>query len=111
MLPLLNINALSIGQAMTSLERIVATRSIGHSFMSHVYSEVSVEKNVLGFINLSSPNIWIFSTVAIVIYGQYKFNEGAKFKQFVAYDKYNTIIREILMIILLIFTRDVENAI
>jgi hypothetical protein len=99
------------GPSMTNLERIIASRAIGSSVLSHLSAEVSLEKTIFELANVHSPNLWIFSAAAIVIYGQYKFNEGNKLNDIVVYEKYSKIIRELLMIIFLVFTRDIQNAI
>jgi hypothetical protein len=66
--------------------------------------------------------VWVISAVAIILYGQYKFNEGKrigmappapieKLHTIDLYDKYSVAVREILVILFLVFSRDVQNAI
>ena len=101
---------------MTELERVVATRAIGSSFFSNLYSEISIDRIALEITNMNfqSANIGVFSVLLIVIYGQYKYNMGQnheKLGNIPIYNRYQRIIRELLFIIFLVFTRDVDNAI
>ena len=100
------------GPAMSNLEKIVASRAIGNSVLSHLSTEVSLEKTIFEMANLNSPNLWIFSAAAIIMYGQYKFNQGgSKLNNIEIYDKYSKLIKELLVIIFLVFTKDIQNAI
>ncbi len=99
------------GPVMSNLERIVASRAIGSSVLSHLSAEVSLEKTLFEMANLHSPNLWIFSAAAIVMYGQYKFNQGTKLDDIEIYGKYSRLIKELLVVIFLVFTRDIQNAI
>ena len=99
------------GPAMSNLEKIVASRAIGNSVLSHLSSEVSLEKTIFEMANLHSTNIWIFSAAAIIMYGQYKFNQGSKLDNIEIYEKYSRLIKELLVIIFLVFTKDIQNAI
>jgi hypothetical protein len=101
---------------MTELERMVATRAIGASFISNVYSEISIDKIALEIANVhfQASNIGLFSVLLVVLYGQYKYNMGAqsaKFENIQIYTQYDKTIREILFIVFLVFTRDVQNAV
>ena len=54
----------------------------------------------------------MFSVIAVVIYGQYKYNEGQhKYESIAVYDKYKIIVKEIVFVLFLVFTRDIQNAI
>jgi len=96
---------------MTNLEKLVAGRAIGSSVLSYLSSEVSLDKTLFEFANMNSPSLLLFSAAAIVMYGQYKFNQGTKLNDIEIYEKYSKFIRELLVVIFLIFTRDVQNAI
>jgi hypothetical protein len=98
------------GPAMTNLERIIASKAIGNSVLSHLSAEFSIEKTLFEIANVSSLNLWIFSAAAVVMYGQYKFNQGSKLDNIDVYNKYSRIIKELLVVILLVLTRDVQNA-
>ena len=110
MLPLTSLFIPNV-QVMTKLEKIVASRAIGNSIVSHLSSEISFEKILFEVSNINSPNLWIFSATAVILYGQYKFYEGSKLRNIEVYNKYNKMIRELLVIIFLVFTKDVQNAI
>lgn len=99
------------GPVLTNLERIVATRAIGTSVLTHLYNEFTIEKTMFEIANIHSPNLWVLSAAAILVYGQYKFNEGTKLNDIEVYNKYSKFIRELLVILFLILTRDVQNAI
>jgi hypothetical protein len=111
-----------MGPIMTNLERLVASRAIGSTFISNLSSEISFERIIIEgtHFNLHS-NTWILSIALIYMYGQFKFNEGLlkqseieieiKLQNIQIYDYYEKIIRNILFIFFLIFTRDVQNAI
>jgi hypothetical protein len=97
---------------LTNLERMVVSRAIGSSFLSHLSAELSLERTLLEISNFHSQNLWMFSVIAVVLYGQYKYNQGQdKFETIAVYDKYKVIVREVLLVLFLVFTRDVQNAI
>lgn len=97
---------------LTNLERLVAGRAIGSSILSNLSAELSLERTFLEISNFHSQNVWMFSVIVVVLYGQYKYNEGQhKFETIVLYDKYKIIVREVLVVLFLVFTRDVQNAI
>jgi hypothetical protein len=99
---------------MTNLERMVASRAIGSSFVSTLSSETSIDRIIFEITNFhTGNNVWIFSVAAICLYGHYKYSQGmnTKLKNINIYDKYSKSIRECLILIFLVFTRDVQNAI
>ena len=101
---------------MTELERVVATRAISTSVISNLYSEISIDHIILELTNLNFQisNIGLFSILIIIIYGQYKYNMGQnhdKLENIPIYNRYQRIMREVLFIIFIVFTRDVNNAI
>lgn len=105
------------GTIMTNLERMVATRAMGESFISNISSEISFERILIEttHFNLSS-HTWIISVLTIYLYGQFKFNEGlrtkdTKLQNTKIYTKYDKFIKEVMFIFFLIFTRDLQNAI
>ena len=101
------------GSLMTNLERMVATRAIGSSFLSNLSTEISVEHVAIEIMNARSNNAWIVSIFFIYLYGMYQYSEGAKSKldKIEIYGKYSSLIRELLFVFFLVFTRDVQNAI
>jgi hypothetical protein len=99
-------------QQMTHLERMVVNRAIGSSVLSNLVSEFSIERTLFDVSH--SQNLWVFSVCAILIYGQYKYQEGVnhrKLSNIGLYDKSQKIVRELLVILFLVLTRDVDNAI
>lgn len=100
---------------MTSLERIVATRAMGATFVNQLSSEISLERIVVELSNLNfhSTNLWVFSVLAIYLYCRFQYYEGvqSKLQDMEVWGRYKRLIREIMFILFLVFTRDVQNAI
>ena len=100
---------------MSNLERMIATRAMGTAIISNLSSEYSLERVFLEVFNFNnhSQNTWLFSLIIIYIYGQLKFNEGTivKLKTIEIYDNYTKLIRKVLFVVFLVFTRDIQNAI
>lgn len=100
---------------LTNLERIVVARAISGSVITTLTSEASIDRIMVEATNYNfhSSNVWMLSIMLFYLYGQYKYNQGqhVKLQRFVIYDKYNKIIKEILFVLFIVFTRDVQNAI
>jgi hypothetical protein len=101
---------------VTRLETIITSRAISSSFITNLRNEFSIEKifTEITEFNYHSINLTFISLFITYMYGQYKYMEGSKIKKIEKFDKYrkiNRITREILFIILFIFTKDVQNAI
>jgi hypothetical protein len=102
---------------MTKLERIIATRAIGESFISNISSELSFERILIETTHFNfHSHTWMISMFVIYLYGHFKFTEGSgtkdiKIQNIQIYGKYNKLIQEMMFIFFLIFTRDVQNAI
>ena len=105
---------LPLNTGMTSLERIVATRAMGATIVNQLTSEVSFDRVVLEMANLNfhSTNLWAFSVLAIYLYTRYQYYEGvqSKLQDIEVYDRYKRLIRELMFIVFLVFTRDVQHA-
>jgi len=99
---------------MTSLERIVATRAMGATIVNQLTSEISFDRVVLEITNLNfhSTNLWILSVLAIYLYSRFQYYEGvqSKLQDMEVYGRYKRLIREIMFILFLVFTRDVQHA-
>jgi hypothetical protein len=99
---------------MTSLERIVATRAMGTTIVNQLTSEISLERIVVELSNLNfhSNNLWVISVLAIYIYSRFQYYEGvqSKLQDMEVYGQYKRLIREIMFILFLVFTRDVQHA-
>ena len=100
---------------LTGLERIVATRAMSATIVNQLTNEISFDRVVfeLSNVNFHSTNLWIISVLAIYLYSRLQYFEGiqSKLKDIEVYDRYKRLIREIMFIVFLVFTRDVQNAI
>jgi hypothetical protein len=105
---------LPLSNGMTGLQRIVANRAMGATFVNQLSSEISLERVVLEMTNLNihSPNLWALSVIAIYVYSRFQYYEGvqSKLKDIEVYDRYKRLIRELMFIVFLVFTRDVQHA-
>lgn len=105
---------LPISTGMTSLERIVATRAMGATIVNQLTSEISFERVMfeLTNVNFHSTNLWVLSVLAIYLYSRFQYYEGvqSKLKDIEVYDRYKRLIREVMFIVFLVFTRDVQHA-
>lgn len=106
------------GPIMTNLERMVASRAIGSTFISNLSSEISFDRIVVEATHFDlHSNTWILSIFIIYMYGKFKFNQGQtqeidrKLQKIKIYDDAEQFIRSVLFIFFLIFSRDVQNAI
>lgn len=106
---------LPMPSGLTGLERIIVTRAMGATIINQLTSEISFDRVVLEMANLNfhSANLWIFSVLAIYLYSRFQYFEGvhSKLQNITVYDRYNRLIREVMFIVFLVFTRDVQNAI
>ena len=104
---------LPMSTGMTSLERIVATRAMGTTFVNQLTSEISLERIAieLSNVNFHSNNLWVISVLAIYLYGRFQYYEGvqSKLQDMEVYGQYKRLIREIMFILFLVFTRDVQH--
>jgi hypothetical protein len=100
---------------LTGLERIIANRAMGVTIINQLTNEISFDRVVfeLSNVNFHSTNLWILSVLAIYLYSRLQYFEGiqSKLKDIEVYDRYKRLIREIMFIVFLVFTRDVQNAI
>jgi hypothetical protein len=99
---------------MTSLERIVATRAMGATIVNQLTNEISFDKVIfeLSNVNFNSNNLWVISVLAIYLYSRFQYYEGvqSKLQDMEVYDRYKRLIREMMFILFLVFTRDVQHA-
>ena len=107
LVPMIPINTLS------NLERIVVTRAIGSSLISTITSEWSIDKIVIDIFNIQSNNVWVLSVAFIYLYGYYKLTQmmNPRLDNMRVYDRWSKRIEDIMFILFLVFTRDVQNAI
>ena len=104
-----------MNSGLTGLERIIATRAMGATIINQLTNEISFDRIILELtnVNFHSTNLWILSVVAIYLYSRFQYFEGiqSKLENIEVYDRYKKLIREIMFIGFLVFTRDVQNAI
>ena len=104
------------GNIMTNLEKMITTRVVSQSIISNISSEFSIEKIIIEatHFNYQSHN-WILSVFIIYSYGYFKYIEGmntnTKIQQTKIYGKYNQYIRQLIFIMFIIFSRDVQSVI
>jgi len=105
----------SMTSGLSGLERIIATRAMGATFMNQLSAEIPFDRLLLEMtnVNFHSTNLWILSVVSIYLYTRFQYIEGvqSKLQNIEVYERYNRIIRELMFIVFLVFTRDVQNAI
>jgi len=101
---------------MTNLERIVSIRAINNSVITNISSQYSLQTMYIEtmHLNFHSSN-YIVSILVLLIYLQLKYNlvlenNDIQLKEFPIYNKYKNIISQLCLIILLVFTREIENA-
>ena len=107
---------------MTKLESIVTTKAIATSFLNNIRSEFTIDRvfteiSEMHFsFNYLSFNYLYFSLFITYAYGYYKFTQGEescqidKFRKINKFDRVDRITKEIIFIILFIFTKDVQHA-
>ena len=100
-------------KTLTNLEKLLVSRAIGSSAFSTISSEWSIEKIVFDMINYNTDNIWIISTIIIYVYGYYKLYDMTrpiKIDQPIS-DKWAKTVKDVLIMMFFVFSRDVKNAI
>ena len=106
---------LPIGPGLTNLQRIAAVRVMGATFINELTNEISFERLALEMTNCNfhSVNAIMLSVLVIYLYSRITYYDGirSKLQQTDLYDRYNRIFRDIMFIVFLVFTRDVQNAI
>lgn len=98
---------------LSKLERLLVSRAIGSSALSTISSEWSIERIVFEMVNYNMDNLWIVSTIIIYVFGYYKLYEMTrpiKIDQPVS-DKWAKTVKDVLIMIFFVFSRDVKNAI
>ena len=100
----------------SELERIISIKAIIMSVMKNLKTEITVDRLVIEIVNYhSDPNtLFYISIILSYLYGQYKYMEGSqssvdKFKQIESYVKIEKFTREICVILLFIFTKDIQR--
>lgn len=98
---------------LTNLERMIVSRAVGSSLISTISSEWSIDRIALDLITIHNHNSWILSILCIYAYGYYKLFHfmDEKLDNVPVYDKLSRIIKDILFVFFLVFTRDIPDAI
>jgi len=97
---------------MTTLEKIVATRAAGKTILSNISREFSAESLLLKLSSVYSIDVIFLSIAVVYAYHHYtESGEDRKIADFPVYSRVSHITKQIVFILFLIFTRDVNNAI
>ena len=97
-------------RAMTALEKIVASRAVGTTILSNISKEMSPDILMFKLSSVYSTDVFFLS---LLVFYMYHANHTStnKFSGFPVYSQVSTRTKQVLFILFLIFTRDVENAI
>lgn len=96
---------------MTTLEKIVATRAVGNTIMTNLSKEFSAESMMFNLSSVYSIDVLFLSVIAIYAYHQYHDSATDKIADLPVYSRVSRTTKQIVFILFLIFTRDVNNAI
>lgn len=104
---------------LTDLEGIITSKAISTSFITNLRNEFTLERVFIPIteLNNNTSSYLIFSFIFTYIYGHYKFTKGTetcridKFKRIDKFEKIDRITKDVLFIILFVFTKDIQNAI
>ena len=117
LLPMLTNN---IRPIITNLERIVSTKAVLSSLEVNLRNEITVERMVFQVVdfNLNNHNIYIFSTLFILImYGQWKYYDGFsvqtqidKYRKIDKYSRMEKMTKELLFFLAFLLVKDVQSA-
>ena len=107
-----------VNPIISKLESIVTTKAIYTSFLTNLRSEFTLDRVFAEISEMHySVDYLYFSIFLTYAYGYYKFKQGAescqidKFRKIEKFDRVNRLTKELIFIILFIFTKDVQNAI
>jgi len=107
---------LPIFPLLSDLEGIITTRALTNSVMTNLKREFSGDRLFLQIADFHTTTTFAYISVAIFfIYGQWKFHEGSrsqsdKFKKMDAYIEKENILKNIVLIVLYTFIKDVQSA-
>jgi hypothetical protein len=102
---------------LTDLEGIVTTQIIRNTFLTNIRTEITINNlfsQITEFHYVPSDYIFI-SVLLTLLYSQVKYLDGydkkSQILKITKYEKCERFIRELVFVLLLVFTRDVQNAI
>ena len=97
----------------TPIESIITSRALVSSIITNVRNEFTMERIAIQIADFQfHSNDYLFlSIIPIIIYGQFKFQQGSQIKieQINEYQKIQHFIKEFIFVITFIFTKDVHN--
>ena len=98
----------------TDLELLLTTRAIVSSLITNLRNEITGDRLLLQFTDFHPVSLVYVSVAITFIYGQWKFYEGSqkrnKIQKIEEYANNEAIWREIILIMLYVFTKDVLSA-
>jgi hypothetical protein len=98
----------------TDLEGIVTARAFTSSLFSNLRNEFTGDRLFLQLYSPHSDTLIYLSISLIVVYGQWKFHQGSqsreKFQKIDSFNKKESFLKNLIFIILFVFTKDVLSA-
>jgi hypothetical protein len=98
----------------TDLEGIVTARAFTSSLFTNLRNEFTGDRLFLQIYSPNSDALIYISISLIFIYGQWKFHQGSqtieKFQKMKSFNKKETFLKNLIFIILFVFTKDVLSA-
>jgi hypothetical protein len=98
----------------SDLEGIITTRAFISSLFSNLRNEFTGDRLFLQFYYPNSDSFMYLSISLIFVYGQWKFYEGSqsieKFQKINSFNKKEMFLKNLIFIILFVFTKDVMSA-
>ena len=105
--------------SISDLDSIITLKTITSSIITNIRNEITLDNIFLEIVNSTHHdlNYILVSILTTILYGQYKFSKGIELKKInklskiKKYNELNIRIRQLIFLILFIFTKDIPNAI
>jgi len=98
----------------TNLEGIVTTRAFISSLVSNLRGEITSDKVLMQLYAPDSYSIIYISISLIFVYGEWKFHKGSqsnqKFQKIESFAQKESCLKNIMFVVLFVFTKDVLSA-
>jgi len=98
----------------TDLEGIVTARAFASSLLTNLRNEFTGDKLFLQLYYPNSDSFMYLSISLIFVYGQWKFYQGSqgieKFQKIQSFNKKEKFLKNMIFVILFVFTKDVLSA-
>jgi hypothetical protein len=98
----------------SDLEGIITARAFISSLLTNLRNEFTGDRLFLQFYYPNSDSLMYLSISLIFVYGQWKFYEGSqsieKFQKIKSFNRKETFLKNLIFIILFVFTKDVMSA-